>query len=75
MPVSHIHNTTNTQKVYVPGMRSKALVNLMRTAAPVMLEGRRRATQLPLSTYSRLLGFEGDEQAREFVMLHQVGGQ
>lgn len=56
-------------------MRSKALVNLMRTAAPVMLEGRRRATQLPLSTYSRLLGFEGDEQAREFVMLHQVGGQ
>jgi hypothetical protein len=65
-------------QVYLPGLRSKALVHLMRNGAPVMVTdeatGRRqRATQLPLATYTDLLLFDDTQQARDFVGLHQVG--
>jgi hypothetical protein len=57
-------------------MRSKALVHLMRNAAPMFVTSdgqRKRATQLPLATYARLMRFDSTAQAKEFVMLHQVG--
>ena len=63
-------------QVYVPGMRSKALVHLMRNAAPMFVTSdgqRKRATQLPLASYARLMRFDSTGQAKEFVLLHQVG--
>lgn len=61
-------------QVYVPGMRSKALVHMMRTAAPVMLDGGRRATHMSLKHYARLLQFDSPHQAKEFILLHEVRG-
>lgn len=64
-------------QVYVPGMRSKALVHLMRNGAPAPVVGphgeRKVVKQLSLDYFTQLLRFDDTQQAKEFVLLHQVG--
>jgi hypothetical protein len=64
-------------QVYVPGMRSKALVHLMRNGAPAQVTGpdgqRKVVKQLSLDHYAHLLRFDDAKQAKEFILLHQVG--
>lgn len=62
-------------QVYVPNMRSQALVTMLRTSTPVRVEGAPsgKATRLDLARYTQLLRFDSTEQAAEFVLLHKVG--
>ena len=53
------------------------MVHLVRYALPMFVTSdrqRKRATQLQLATYARLMRFDSTSQAKEFVLLHQVCG-
>lgn len=59
-------------QVYVPGMRSKALVHLLRNEAVTAVGGGGRVKRLSLDYYTRLLRFDDTAQAKAFIQLHQV---
>jgi hypothetical protein len=60
--------------VYVPRLRSQALVLLLRTCPVSKGSNGKPAKALPLGLYASLLRFDDIQQATRFALRHKVGG-
>jgi hypothetical protein len=60
--------------VYVPRLRSQALVLLLRTCPVSKGSSGKPAKVLPLGLYASLLRFDDTQQAAHFALRHKVRG-